>query len=104
MRLRRRRTGQADRLRPYVDPGPAAEPMVSADAIRMFLYRWMIETGDPIEVVARGFDLDVTEVGEIASGDRRLIPRAEARRICALLGLDIDARSGLPGSGTGAPA
>ena len=104
MRLRRKTTGLVGRLRPYVDGGPPPEPMVSADPIRMFLYRWMIETGDPIEVVARGFDLDVREVWEIVSGDRRLMPGVDARRICALLELDVDdARPGLPGSGTGAP-
>ena len=58
MRLRRNRVNLVDRLRPYVDGGQPPEPMVSADPIRMFLYRWMIETGDPIEMVARGFDLD----------------------------------------------
>ena len=54
MRWRRKRVDLAERLRPYVDVGPPPEPMVDADPIRMFLHRWMIETGDPIEVVARG--------------------------------------------------
>jgi len=34
----------------------------------MFLYRWMIETGDPIEVIAKGFDLDAVRVVEILDG------------------------------------
>lgn len=42
--------------------------MVSADPIRMFLYRWMIETGDPVEVIAKGFDLEVVMVAEILGG------------------------------------
>ncbi len=90
MRLRRKRLSLVDRLRPYLDPGPAPEPMVSADPIRMFLYRWMIETGDPIEVVAKGFDLDLSEVIELVSGDRHLIPARDACRIHALLRLSPD--------------
>jgi len=45
--------------------------MVDADPIRIFLIRWMIETGDPIEVVARGFDLDAVLIHDIVSGETR---------------------------------
>ena len=59
MRLRwRRRRDLAERLRPYLPDRIAPEPMVDADPIRMFLYRWMIETGDPIEVVAKRFAIE----------------------------------------------
>ena len=69
MRLRwRRRRDLSERLRPYLPDRITPEPMVDADPIRMFLYRWMIETGDPIEVVAQGFDLSTEEVARL--GDR----------------------------------
>ena len=51
--------------------------MVSADPIRMFLYRWMIETGDPVEVIAKGFELETAEIDELLSGDRRHLTEAE---------------------------
>ncbi len=86
MRLRRKRTSLVDRLRPYLDPGPPPEPMVSADPIRMFLYRWMIETGDPIEVVARGFDIDAREASALVLGERRWISNSDAYRLCGSLG------------------
>jgi len=44
--------------------------MVSADPIRMFLYRWMIETGDPVELMAKGFDVDATTICELLPGER----------------------------------
>ena len=62
MKLRRSRSSLVDRLRPHVDTGPSPEPLVSADPIRMFLYRWMIETGDPVAMVAEGFALDQDQV------------------------------------------
>jgi len=65
MRWRRKRMDLAERLRPYVKPWPLPEPMVDADPIRIFLIRWMIETGDPADVVARGFDLDRREIESI---------------------------------------
>lgn len=87
MRLRRRRLGLAERLRPYVDVGPVPEPMVDVDPIRMFLFRWLIETGDSIEVVARGFDADAVLLGEIV--DRRVtsLSRRRAIDLCEKLGL-----------------
>lgn len=78
----------ADRLEPYADSGPPPEPMVSADPIRMFLYRWMIETGDPIEVVARGFCLDLDQVKQLVSGSIRAVGAAEAADLRSRLGLD----------------
>ena len=67
------------------------EPMVDADPIRMFLFRWMIETGDPIEVVARGFDVD----------EQLLIDILERRQATAPPGPGLGSRST---SGRGAPA
>ncbi len=82
MRLRwRRRRDLAERLRPYLPAGITPEPMVDADPIRMLLYRWMIETGDPIEVVAKGFDLDRPLVDELLSGRTRRLSAADARSI-----------------------
>ncbi len=86
MRWGRKRKDLAERLRPYVEQHRVlSEPMVDADPIRMFLYRWMIETGDPIDVVARGFDVDVGLVRDIA--DRRLlrIPESQARALAERL-------------------
>lgn len=87
MRWRRKRVDLAERLRPYVDVGPPPEPMVDADPIRMFLYRWLIETGDPIEVVARGFDVDVQLLSDIL--DRRVgwLPMTIAAELCPQMGL-----------------
>lgn len=76
------------RLRPYVDPCPAPERVVSADPIRMFLYRWMIETGDPIEVVAKGFDVDLDQAKQLLSGSIRAVGVAEAADLRSRLGLD----------------
>ncbi len=61
----RRRCNLVERLRPYVQPMPLSEPMASADPLRMFLYRWMIETGDPVEVIVAGFDLDLLELQKL---------------------------------------
>ncbi len=75
------------RLRPYMDPSPTSERVVSADPIRMFLYRWMIETGDPIEVVAKGFDVDLDQAKQLLSGSIRAIGAAEATDLRSRLGL-----------------
>ena len=88
----RRRRNLADRLRPYVRPLPASEPMVSADPIRMFLYRWMIETGDPVELMAKGFDVDATTICELLSGERSRITKQEAILLRSRLSLDRDDR------------
>lgn len=77
MRWRRKRTDLAERLRPYLDTSPSTEPMVDADPIRML--RWMIETGDPIEVVAKGFDLDEQLLTDILAGERRRCQRTLLR-------------------------
>ena len=89
MRWRRKRMDLAERLWPYVNPGPPPEPMVDADPIRMFLFRWMIETGDPIDVVARGFDVDVELLRDVV--DRRLmrIPESQARTLAGRLGVPL---------------
>ncbi len=88
--MRRRRPGVdlVQRLRPYMDPSLAPERMVSADPIRMFLYRWMIETGDPIEVVAKGFDVDLDQARQLLSGSIRAVGAAEATDLRTRLGLD----------------
>jgi len=69
--------------------------MVSADPIRMFLYRWIIETGDPIEVVAKGFDVDLEQAKQLLSGSIRAVGAAEATDLRNRMGLDEeDATSG----------
>ncbi len=88
MRLRRRKVRLADRLRPHVDVSSAPERMVSTDPIRMFLYRWMIETGDPIEVVAKGFGLNLDQAKQLVSGSIRAVVAAEVTDLCSRLGLD----------------
>ena len=83
----RGRRNLAERLRPYVRPLPRSEPMVSADPIRMFLYRWMSETGDPVEVVAKGFDLDVELTRQLFAGAIRQLPHRTNLELVAALGL-----------------
>lgn len=89
MRWRRKRMNLAERLRPYVEQHRVlSEPVVDADPIRMFLFRWMIETGDPIEVVAEGFDVDPELLSGILDRTTRRLPTsldAEVRKR-----LDID--------------
>ena len=92
----RRRRDLAERLRPYVRPLQPSEPLVSADEIRMFLYRWMIETGDPVEVIAKGFDLDAAVVAEILDGR---VTRLRAEDLASLkhkLSLDSGPDAGRP--------
>ncbi len=90
MRWRRKQVDLAERLRPYANPGPLPEPMVDADPIRMFLFRWMIETGDPIEVVARGFDVEPELLRDIV--DRRVtaMPAHLAMELSERLGLALE--------------
>ncbi len=88
MRLRwRRRRDLAERLRPYLPDRITPEPMVDADPIRMFLYRWMIETGDPIEVVGRGFQLDERLVEDILSRKIHSLPRSRWCNVASKLGM-----------------
>ena len=94
MRWRRKRVDLAERLRPYVDPGPVPEPIVDVDRIRMFLVRWMIETGDPIEVVAKGLDLVVGSLGVFMDRSVRRVPVREATVVANRLGLDSTCGSG----------
>ncbi len=84
----RRRRNLAERLRPYVRSLPPSEPMVSAEPIRMFLYRWMIETGDPVEVIAKGFDLEVVMVAEILGGRITRLRAADIANLKRQLSLD----------------
>ena len=91
MRLRwRRRRDLADRLRPYLPDRVAPEPMVDADPIRMFLYRWIIETGDPIDLIAKGFDLPVEVVEAILCRRVRRIELANARELAERLDLSVE--------------
>ena len=83
----RRRRNLAKRLRLYVRSLAPIEPVVSADLIRMFLYRWMIETGDPVEVIAKGFDLDAELVTGVLSGRVRCFSVAEECRLRVLLAI-----------------
>ena len=95
MKLRwRKRRDLAERLRPYLASAQPSEPMVDADPIRMFLFRWMIETGDPIEVVAKGFDLDAELLAAVLSGDLVRMPMTLARGIRLHIG--VDEPSGTP--------
>jgi len=87
MRWRRKRTHLAERLRPYVNTWPRPEPMVDADPIRMFLVRWMIETGDPIEVVAKGFGIEAQLCGDILDRRTRRMPAYRVAEIGKLLGI-----------------
>ena len=78
----------ADRLRPYVEQYRVlGEPMVDADPIRVFLIRWMVETGDPIELVAKGFALEPWLVQEILEGSLRRVREPVAEELIARLGM-----------------
>ena len=88
MSFRRRKTDLVNRLRPYASARLSRERMVSADPIRMFLHRWMIETGDPVALVAEGFALDRDQVVDLLSGDLRHLTSSEAARLCARLHLE----------------
>ena len=93
MRLRwRRRRDLAERLRPYLPERITPEPMVDADPIRMFLYRWMIETGDPIEVVGHGFQVDPQLLRDILDRTTRALPRSEWNHVACRLGVRSDAK------------
>lgn len=86
MRLRwRRRRDLAERLRPYLPDRITPEPMVDADPIRMFLYRWMIETGDPIDVVAKGFGLRPELVNDLVVGRVRSLTEVEFKLLAERL-------------------
>ena len=89
----RRRRNLAERLRPYVHQHLAhIEPMVDVDPIRMFLFRWMIETGHPVEVIAKGFDIDVALTRRLLNGSVRRLPRHRSVEIEAALGLGTEDR------------
>ncbi len=83
----RRRRDLAERLRPYLQDRITAEPMVDADPIRLFLYRWMIETGDPVEVVGRGFQLDPQLLEDILERKTRALRRRVWDDIASKLGV-----------------
>lgn len=88
MRRRRERMDLAERLRPYVKQHRVlSEPMVDADPIRMFLFRWMIETGDSVEVVARGFDVDPQLLADIHARRVRCLSLSQATALATHLGL-----------------
>lgn len=90
MRWRRKRADLAERLRPYVNQGPPPERMVDADPIRMFLFRWMIETGDPIDVVARGFDVEPKLLRDIVDRRMTAMPARLAVELSERLGLALE--------------
>jgi len=87
MRWRRKRIDLVERLRPYVNTWPPLEPMVDADPIRIFLIRWMAETGDSIEVVARGFDIEPQVLGEVLGRRLRHLPEPQAVELRRRMGL-----------------
>ena len=74
---RRKRRDLAERLQSYLPLTQPSEPMVDADPIRMFLFQWMIETGDPVGMVARGFDLDPDLVASLVDGRVSRLPAHE---------------------------
>ena len=88
----RRCRNLAERLQPYVRPLPTPEPMVSADPIRMFLYRWMIETGDSVDVIAKGFDIDVALTRQLLDGSVRRLQLQRSVELEAALGLGSEDR------------
>lgn len=94
MRLRwRRQRDLADRLRPYVAPAEAIEPMMDADPIRMFRFRWLIETGDPLEVVATGFGLDAQLITDLLDRTERGLSWSEFADVAEALGVSLLAGS-----------
>ncbi|MCP3878906.1 MAG: hypothetical protein GY701_11025 [Sulfitobacter sp.] len=62
--------------------------MVDADPIRMFLHRWMIETGDPIDVVARGFGVDAKLLEHITDRRTSVLSAHSAAELYEQLGVD----------------
>ena len=89
----RRRRNLAERLRPYVQQHLVhTEPMVDVDPIRMFLYRWMIETGDSVDVIAKGFDIDVALTQHLLDGSVRRLQRQRSVELEAALGLGSEDR------------
>ena len=59
--------------------------------LRNWLLAWHIHTGDPADVIARGFDLDPILVADLLSGEVPLmIARGEALAICIRLRLAPD--------------
>lgn len=90
MRRRRGESGLAKRLRPFVNTAPASELMVDVDPIRMFLFRWIIETGDPVETVAQGFDLDAGLIKDILERRVARLPESEALVIAERLGVSLE--------------
>lgn len=53
----------------------------------MFLYRWMIETGDPVDVIAKGFNLDVVLTRQLFAGSIRQLPRRASLELAEAIGL-----------------
>lgn len=54
--------------------------------LRNWLLAWHIHTGDPPEVIARGFDLDSSLEADLLSGDAPLVmPSPTGLEICAHL-------------------
>jgi hypothetical protein len=84
----RPRRNLAERLGPYLQQHRVlSEPLVDVDPIRMFLFRWMIETGDPVAVIAKGFDIDVALTRQLLDGSVRRLPRQRSVELKAALGL-----------------
>lgn len=89
MRRRRKHTDLVTRLRPFINAGPTPEAMVDADPIRMFLFRWIIETGDPIETIAQGFDLDAQLIEDLLVRRLARLPESEALALAERLGVPL---------------
>lgn len=62
---------------------------VPSRPIREWLTAWMINTGDPPETIAKGFDLDAAFVAELLGAEPpRMLDVAVARELCIKLRLD----------------
>lgn len=84
-----RRRDLVERLAPFVQPiDPAPVRLVSVQPIRWWLDGWAAATGDPPEVIARGFGLDGSVIDALMAGRLRRVTPTQRRRICTALGLD----------------
>lgn len=92
-----RRRDLAERLAPYVQPATAVlglqrATVVSAEPIRRWLEGWGAATGDPFDVIARGFGLDQDLVRDLLDEEVRVLATIEDCRIRLALGM-VDNRT-----------
>ena len=88
----RRRRDLVERLAPYVQAvGPEPELLISVEPIRWWLEGWAAATGDPPEVIARGFGLGSDFVTALFAGRVRGLSRSDAADVCRSLDVDTEA-------------